>query len=347
MKRVHGVAEPMKESSYRKKEKNKKRHENIRDASHGSGSKGKRKKGRQDTKRHPGLSRPSSVIEPPLELTEALSHRVLSAAVFVPVPNRLKHHDTSSKLDGFRNAMTIRLWDLAAANIADDCAEERAPVCSEQTAFRIGSMRHAYARSYQIWSANKSIRDITLQRFCPEPSLDRIDHAIQSCHDRFEQWPNLTLNPWLLGYLIAVHHGTSELSFRRFVATNYTSFFGFLALQFRSLPEGKERYPCLYEFTRTGRIGGEPSLLCALFGQGRYQRAGYKPSTNIRTLGAEFLKEIGSASLIERQRVDWWVELAASRSLLDRKLDFSLDYFAIFEKHCRQREEIFAVPHLR
>jgi hypothetical protein len=148
-----------------------------------------------------------------------------------------------------------------------------------------------------------------------------------------------------LGYLIAVHHGTSELSFRRFTATNYTSFFGFLSLHFR--PESKQGYHCLQEFTSSGRIGESASLLSTLFGRGQYQRGGYKPSTHVTALGVEFLKDIGSAALLERQPVDWWIELAAARSLKDRKFDSGLDRFALFEKHCRRYEEIFAVPQLQ
>lgn len=211
-------------------------------------------------------------------------------------------------------------------------------------------MRHAYSRSYQIWLANKSIRDLALKRTVPDASFGRIDRAIQSCHDRFKRWPNLMFNPWLLGYLIAVHHATNEESFRRFTATNFTSFFGFLALQFA--PENKaeadgRKYPRLWEYTKTGRIGGSASLLCALFGRGPYQRAGYIPSSRIKALGVEFLNDIGSAALLERQPIDWWMELAASRTLMDQDVDSGLDRFVIFEKHCRRYEEIFAVPLLK
>jgi hypothetical protein len=158
----------------------------------------------------------------------------------------------------------------------------------------------------------------------------------------------LTFNPWLLGYLIAVHHATNEESFQRFTATNFTSSFGFLALQFAPETEADGRkYPRLQEYTKTGRIGGSASLLCALFGKGPFQRAGYIPSSKIKALGVEFLKYIGSAALLERQPIDWWMELAASRTLMDLDVDSSLDRFVIFEKHCRRYEEIFAVPLLK
>lgn len=275
-------------------------------------------------------------MEAPFELTEVLSHKALSAAIFVPIPST-SMLQTTSKLDNFRNALTIHLWHLAAVNLADD----------GYAVFKGAAIRHAYARSYQKWLANKSIRDLALKRTSPDPSLRRIDCAIQLCHDRLEQCPNLTINPWLLGYLIAVHHGTSELSFRRFTATNYTSSFGLLALQFVSMQEGQECYPCLYEYTRTGRIGGSASLLGALFGQGQYRRADYRPSTNVKTLGVDFLRDIDSAALLKRQLVDWWVELAATRSFIDGKLDDNVNCFDIFERHCRRYEEIFAVPELQ
>lgn len=348
VKRVHGVAEPMKESAY-KKELSKDEigcHFTVK-------SKGRRKrKPRQVPTREQDRGSPSAVAnsssEGPLELTEALSHKALSAAVFVPIPNRLKPQATSSlTLERFRNSATIHLWHLAAHNLADDGAEEKDPERSVYTAFRSCPIRHAYARSYQTWLANKSIRDLVLKRTIPDATLTGIDCAIQSCHIRLERWPNLTINPWLLGYLIAIHHGSSEESFRRFTATNFTSCFGFLAHQFAAEGLG-EGYPRLQEFTRTGCIGGSASLLGALFGQGQYRRATYRPSSNVRTLGVEFLKDIGSAALLERQPMDWWIELAATRTLMDLPLNnLSLDYFAIFEKHCRRYEEIFAVPLLQ
>jgi hypothetical protein len=123
----------------------------------------------------------------PLELTEALSHKALSAAVFVPIPNKLELSTSSLKLETFRNAVSIDLWHLAAVNLADDGAKEKDCHRLLYTAVRGGAMRHAYSRSYQIWLANKSIRDLALERTVPDASFGRIDRAIQSCHDRFER----------------------------------------------------------------------------------------------------------------------------------------------------------------
>lgn len=352
VERVHGLAQPMKTSAYEEELSKHGKEQQLARNPNGEGNSNSRRNRGRSRNRKSNRSSVSAVAnytsEGPLELTEALSHKALSAAVFVPIPNKLKLQTTSSlKLGWFRNSVSIHLWHLAAVNLADD-PEEKDDLRLIHTAFRSGAMRHAYARSYQIWRANRSIRNLALKRTVPDPSLERIDCAIQSCHDRLERWPNLTLNPWLLGYFIGLHYATNEESFRRFTATNFTSFFGFLALKFAQITEDERRiYPRLREFTRTGCNSGSASLLGAVFGQGRYQRARYKPSSGVKAVGVEFLKDIGNAALLEMQPADWWMELAATRTLMDGDPDHTRDYFAIFEQQCRRYEEVFAVPLLR
>jgi hypothetical protein len=185
VKRVHGVAEPMNESAYREELLKHEGRQSISNSDHESKSKGKNhrnKKKKRDTKRDRDPSRPlagaSATIEPSLELTEALSHKKLSVAVFVPIPNNVKHKTTSSKLDSFRNVVTIHLWHLAAANLADDGTEGKDPKRPIYTAVRSAAIRHAYARSYWIWVANRLIRDHALRGMSPDASLRRIDCAI-------------------------------------------------------------------------------------------------------------------------------------------------------------------------
>jgi hypothetical protein len=143
------IAEPMKESAYKEVlSKYRKGHQFVQNPR--CEQKPKRgqnqKRGQKPRHRQSSLSAvANSLTEGPLELTEALSHKALSATVFVPISNKLELSTSSLKLETFQNTVSIHLWHLATVNLADDGAKEKDCHCLMYTAVRGGAMRHAYS----------------------------------------------------------------------------------------------------------------------------------------------------------------------------------------------------------